>query len=141
MTEPKILLVDDIDYSRQILRNNIMALTNSRQLRITNFSFYNASSATAAVSLFNQQQPDLIFLDIELPDSSGIELLKRFKQERPECCIVMISAFSTLDNVQQCIAAGATTFIVKPFSGDKILSALRLFEKIYRRQHLAEPST
>jgi two-component system, chemotaxis family, chemotaxis protein CheY len=129
MTEPKILLVDDADYSRQLLRNNIMALANNRRLKNTMFSFYNASSATAAVSLFYQQQPELVFLDIELPDSSGLELLKRFKQDRPDCCIAMISAFSTLENVQQSIAAGAMTFIVKPFNGDKILSALRLFEK------------
>ena len=75
------------------------------------------------------QPPDLVFLDIELPDSSGLELLKKFKQERPECFVAMISGFSTLENVQQSIAAGAATFIVKPFSGDKILSAMRLFEK------------
>jgi two-component system, chemotaxis family, chemotaxis protein CheY len=129
MREPKILLVDDIDYSRQLLRNNIMALTNTRLLKHSTFNFYNAANAATAISMFNLQQPDLVFLDIELPDSSGLELLKRFKQERPECFIAMISGFSTLDNVQQSIAAGAATFIVKPFSGDKILAAMRLFEK------------
>lgn len=129
MREAKILLVDDVDYSRQLLRNNIMALTNNRSLKHSTFNFFNAANAAAAVSLFNLQQPDLVFLDIELPDSSGLELLKRFKQKRPACFIVMISAFSTLDNVQKSIAAGAATFIVKPFNGDKILAAMRLYEK------------
>ncbi|HEX5792547.1 MAG TPA: response regulator [Rheinheimera sp.] len=129
MREPKILLVDDVDYSRQLLRNNIMALTNGKLLKHSTFSFYNAHNATSAVSLFNLQQPDLVFLDIELPDSSGLTLLKRFKQDRPECFVTMISGVSTLENVQQSIAAGAATFIVKPFSGDKILAAMRLFEK------------
>lgn len=129
MREPKILLVDDVDYSRQLLRNNIMALTNSRLLQHNTFNFFNAGTASAAVSLFNQQKPDLVFLDIELPDSSGLELLSRFKQERPDCLIAMISGQSTLQNVQQSIAKGAATFIVKPFSGDKILAAMRLFEK------------
>ncbi|GAB59336.1 response regulator [Rheinheimera nanhaiensis] len=129
MREPKILLVDDVDYSRQLLRNNIMALTHSRLLQHNTFNFFNAGTASAAVSLFNQQRPDLVFLDIELPDSSGLELLSRFKQERPDCFISMISGQSTLQNVQQSIAKGAATFIVKPFSGDKILAAMRLFEK------------
>ncbi|MEO3679540.1 response regulator [Rheinheimera sp. FR7-31] len=129
MREPKILLVDDVDYSRQLLRNNIMALTNSRLLQHNTFNFFNSGTASAAVSLFNQQKPDLVFLDIELPDSSGLELLSRFKQERPDCFISMISGQSTLQNVQQSIAKGAATFIVKPFSGDKILAAMRLFEK------------
>ena len=129
MREPKILLVDDVDYSRQLLRNNIMALTSSKLLKHSTFSFYNAHNASSALTIFKMQPPDLVFLDIELPDSSGLELLKKFKQERPECFVAMISGFSTLENVQQSIAAGAATFIVKPFSGDKILSAMRLFEK------------
>lgn len=133
MRVPKILLVDDVDYSRQLLRNNIMALTSNKLLKYSTFNFYNAANAVTAMSLFNMQQPDLIFLDIELPDSSGLELLQRFKQERPDCFIAMISGFSTLDNVQQSIAKGAATFIVKPFSGDKILAAMRLYERRMQR--------
>ena len=129
MREPKILLVDDVDYSRQLLRNNIMALCSNKLLKNTAYSFYNAHNASSAITMFSMQPPDLVFLDIDLPDSSGLELLKKFKQERPECFVAMISGFSTLENVQQSIAAGAATFIVKPFSGDKILSAMRLFEK------------
>jgi two-component system, chemotaxis family, chemotaxis protein CheY len=129
MRVPKILLVDDVDYSRQLLRNNIMALANNKLLKYATFNFYNAANAASAMSLFNMQQPDLIFLDIELPDSSGLKLLHRFKQERPDCFIAMVSSFSTLDNVQQSIAKGAATFIVKPFSGDKILAAMRLYQQ------------
>ena len=129
MREPKILLVDDVDYSRQLLRNNIMALCSSKLLKNSAYSFFNAHNASSALTMFSMQPPDLVFLDIDLPDSSGLELLKKFKQERPECFVAMISGFSTLENVQQSIAAGAATFIVKPFSGDKILSAMRLFEK------------
>jgi two-component system, chemotaxis family, chemotaxis protein CheY len=137
MREPKILLVDDVDYSRQLLRNNIMALTNSRLLQHITFSFFNAGTAAAAISLFNQHKPDLVFLDIELPDSSGLELLTRFKKERQDSFIAMISGYSTLENVQQSIAAGAATFIVKPFSGDKILAAMRLYEKRAHHQAIA----
>lgn len=129
MREPKILLVDDVDYSRQLLRNNIMALSNEGLLKYKTYSFFNASNAAGAVSLYNLHTPDVIFLDIDLPDTSGLELLTQFKQDRPTCFIVMISGVSTLENVQQSIKAGAATFIVKPFTGDKILAAMRLYEK------------
>ncbi|WP_333606493.1 response regulator [Arsukibacterium sp.] len=129
MAEKKILLVDDVDYSRQLLRNNIIALSNEGQLKQRQYNFYNASCASNALSMFSMQKPDLIFLDIELPDCSGLDLLEKFKKSRPECIIIMVSANSTLENVQASLKAGASGFIVKPFTGDKILSALKLFER------------
>jgi two-component system, chemotaxis family, chemotaxis protein CheY len=139
MRQPKILLVDDVDYSRQLLRNNIMALADAKLLKNRNYNFYNASTATDANIIFRLHQPDVVFLDIELPDHSGLELLAQFKQQKPECCIVMISGASTLENVTQSIKMGAASFIVKPFSGDKILAAMRIMEKQLRSQ--AMPGT
>lgn len=129
MRLPKILLVDDVDYSRQLLRNNIMALADSKLLKYSNFNFFNAGTAIDAKLLFRLHQPDIVFLDIELPDHSGLELLAQLKQEKPACFVVMVSGASTLDNVTQSIKLGAATFIVKPYSGDKILAAIRLLEK------------
>ncbi|MBV2130853.1 response regulator [Arsukibacterium indicum] len=133
MRQPKILLVDDVDYSRQLLRNNIMALAATKLLKNRSYNFFNAGTATDANILFRLHQPDVVFLDIELPDQSGLELLAQFKQQKPECCIVMISGASTLENVTQSIKMGAATFIVKPFSGDKILAAMRLMEKRFHQ--------
>lgn len=129
MSEKKILLVDDVDYSRQLLRNNIITIANQGLLTQKQYNFFNANCASSALSLFSMQKPDLVFLDIELPDMSGLELLEKFKKTRPECIIIMVSANSTLSNVQTSLKAGASSFIVKPFTGDKILSALKLFEK------------
>lgn len=129
MAERKILLVDDVDYTRQLLRNNIMAICQSGKIQHRNFTFYNAGKASAAMDLFSLQLPGIVFLDIELPDASGLELLKKFKALKPDCFIVMVSGVSTLDNVKQSIADGAASFIVKPFTGDKILAALRLYER------------
>ncbi|MDP5190536.1 response regulator [Rheinheimera baltica] len=129
MLEPKILLVDDVDYSRQLLRNNIIALANEKLLHHNTFIFFNANCASSAQALFDLHQPDIVFLDIDLPDGSGIDVLKKFKISHPQCFIAMVSGESTLVNVKQCIEAGAATFIAKPFTGDKIQAALRLFEK------------
>lgn len=129
MSEKKILLVDDVDYSRQLLRNNIMTIADQGLLKQRQYSFFNANCAASALSLFSMQKPDLVFLDIELPDVSGLELLVKFKKTRPECIIIMVSGNSTLENVQTSLKSGASSFIVKPFTGDKILSALKLFER------------
>ena len=129
MKEPKVLLVDDVDYSRQLLRNNIMSLAEMKLLKYRTFNFYNAGTAADAKALFTLHQPDIVFLDIELPDQSGIELLAQFKKQKPTCFIAMISGVSTLENVTKSIKMGAATFIAKPFTGDKILAAMRLMEK------------
>lgn len=129
MSERKILLVDDVDYTRQLLRNNIMAIYDGNHLKRRNFSYFNAGKASAAMDLFSLQLPQIVFLDIELPDASGLELLKKFKALKPECFIVMVSANSTMENVKESISNGAATFIVKPFTGDKILAAMKLYER------------
>jgi len=129
MKDTKILLVDDIDYTRQLLRNNIMALASEGLLAHSNFNFFNANSTVSAMNMFSLQSPQIIFLDIELPDGSGLDLLSKIKAVRPNCFIVMVSANSTLENVQQSIKKGAASFIVKPFNGDKILAAMKLYEK------------
>ncbi|WP_233080087.1 response regulator [Rheinheimera soli] len=129
--DQRILLVDDLDYNRQLLRHNLTALFSQHNLKHKAFSYFQAHNAASALLTFSQQQPDLVFLDIELPDGSGIELLKRFKQQKPDCFVVMVSGVSTLDNVKASIAAGAASFVVKPFSADKILAVLKQFDRYF----------
>ncbi|MBU1620004.1 MAG: response regulator [Gammaproteobacteria bacterium] len=129
--DQKILLVDDLDYNRQLLRHNLTALFSTHSLKHKAFSYFQAHNAASALQAFSLQLPDLVFLDIELPDGSGIELLKRFKQQKPDCFVVMVSGVSTLDNVKASIAAGAASFIVKPFSADKILAVLKQFDRYF----------
>lgn len=133
--DQKILLVDDLDYNRQLLRHNLTALFSHNDLKYRSFSYFQAHNASSALLTFSQQSPDLVFLDIELPDGSGIDLLRRFKEQKPDCFVVMVSGVSTLENVKASIAAGAASFIVKPFSADKILAVLRQFERFYDKQH------
>lgn len=127
--EQKILLVDDLDYNRQLLRNNLTALFAKEKLKYKTFSYFHAQNASSALLTFSQQLPELVFLDIELPDGSGLELLKRFKEQKPDCFVVMVSGVSTVENVKTSIASGAASFIVKPFTGDKILAVLKQFER------------
>jgi two-component system chemotaxis response regulator CheY len=72
------------------------------------------------MSAFYQRQPDLVFLDIELPDINGQQLLQQIKAQDDKTQVVMITAHNTVDNVQLSINAGASGFIAKPFSAQRV---------------------
>lgn len=132
--EWKILLVDDQDYSRQLLRNILMSVALEPKLVQRRYSFLQAASAAQAAYAFNLYRPDLVFLDIDLPDGNGLELLQKLKSSRKDCFMVMVSGVSTLDNVKSAISEGAASFVVKPFNGDKIYAVMQLFDKYIEEQ-------
>ncbi|NQZ08636.1 MAG: response regulator, partial [Algicola sp.] len=84
---------------------------------------------TDTFAKIDQHKPDLIFLDIELPDINGIEVLKRIKSKDPKSFVIMVSGESTIENVKGSLTNGAAGFIVKPFSAIKVSDALHNFEK------------
>ncbi|MDX1390777.1 MAG: response regulator [Rheinheimera sp.] len=111
------LVVDDVaavrSYISQILQ----------QLGIS--SILEAADGISAAQLFEQHKPQLVFLDIQLPDINGQQLLKQFKQQQHQTVVFMVSAFSSVDNLQQAIENGAKAFIMKPFSANRINSLVR----------------
>lgn len=133
--EWKILLVDDQDYTRQLLRNIIMSVVSEPKLVPRHYSFLQAASAAQATYAFNLYRPDLVFLDIDLPDGNGLQLLHQLKESRKDCFMVMVSGVSTLDNVKSAISEGAASFVVKPFNGDKIFAVMHLFDKFVEEQN------
>ncbi|NRQ41251.1 response regulator [Rheinheimera sp. YQF-2] len=111
------LIVDDVaavrSYISQILQ----------QLGIT--SVIEAADGNTATQLFSQHQPQLVFLDIQLPDIDGQQLLKLFKQQDQHTVVFMVSAFSSVENLKQAIENGAKAFVVKPFTASRINSLVR----------------
>ena len=127
--EKTVLVVDDVDYTRQLLRNAILQVTNNDELQTKRFKFINASTGQDAFAKIEEHNPDLIFLDIELPDMNGIEILKQIKSKHPRTFIIMVSGESTIDNVKSSLVNGAAGFIVKPFSAIKVAEAMKNYEK------------
>ena len=80
-----------------------------------------AENGTHALSLLEKETPDLIFLDIWLPDSDGLKLLPGFKKEHPQVPIIMISGHGTIETAVQATKMGAFDFIEKPLSLDKLI--------------------
>lgn len=110
------LIIDDDDMMRSYLRLML------KEAGLGNI--HEAGDAQTARKLVKLQQPALILLDINLPDTDGVEYLEELKQSHPDCHVVMVSSESTLDRVQTSLAKGAQGFIVKPFNADTVLKQI-----------------
>ena len=115
-TDCSVLIIDDVTSVREYLRQTLMLLG------ITHVS--EASDGSHGISSYNKLRHDVVFLDIELPDCDGKNLLRQLKEINPNANVVIMTAHSTVENVQQSILAGACGFIAKPFSAKKIESVL-----------------
>lgn len=115
--EKSFLIVDDVASVRSFLQQTL------NQLGGTDIS--HAASGREALEQFNKNIPDVVFLDIELPDLDGQTILKELKAAKHNVQVVMVSAHSSVENVKAAIASGASAFIVKPFSPKKVSSVLK----------------
>ncbi|MDX3774366.1 response regulator [Chromatiaceae bacterium AAb-1] len=84
-----------------------------------------AADGISGSRLFEQHHPGLIFLDIQLPDINGKQLLRQFRQQRNDAAIFIVSAFSSIENLQQAVEYGATAFVVKPFTATRIYTLVK----------------
>ncbi|MFZ2853671.1 MAG: response regulator [Rhodocyclaceae bacterium] len=116
-TPAKILIVDDNDLMRTLLRSI---------LRNENYQIIGETrNGALAVEFIERNKPDLICMDVMMPEMDGLEALKAIKEMHPEIAIVMITGNPSVDNVQESIQSGANGFIVKPFNAAKVLDTLK----------------
>jgi len=83
---PKLLIVDDETYIRMLYK---------KEFEGDGYEVFVASGPTEALEIMTSQSPDLVILDIELGDQSGLTLLNRMRQEFRDCAVVLNSAYST----------------------------------------------
>ncbi len=107
-----ILVVDDEETIRQSLRG---ILTDEGLEVVT------AKDGNEALEKVAEELPDLVLLDIWMPGSDGVDVLKRLKEDYPHLQVVMISGHGTIDTAVKAIKLGAYDFIEKPLSLEKIL--------------------
>ena len=110
----KIMLVDDAAFMRTMVKD---ALTKAGYTDLIE-----AQDGAEAVEKFNAENPDLVFMDITMPNKDGLEALKEIKAAHPNANIVMCSAMGQEAMVIEAIKSGAKDFIVKPFKPDRILA-------------------
>ena len=84
-----------------------------------------AENGVKAVEKYNEVKPDLVLMDITMPEMDGIEALRKIKEQDPSAVVVMCSAMGQQAMVIESIQAGAKDFIVKPFQPDRVLEAVK----------------
>ncbi len=113
---PKILVVDDNDLMRTLLRG----MLRGEEYQVVG----EARNGLQAVEAVQRLTPDIVCLDVMMPEMDGLEALQAIKQARPDTVVVMITGNPSVDNVQESIQGGAASFIVKPFNTAKVLDTL-----------------
>ena len=119
-----VLLVEDDAFSRQLVKNVI-----GKEYRIIE-----AESAADAISAYVMNAPDIVFLDINLPDGTGINIIDKIKEFDKEAFIVMLSGNAYAANITHALDKGAKGFIGKPFNKKRLLDALQLSPHIREKE-------
>ncbi|OQX76134.1 MAG: hypothetical protein B6D54_04545 [Epsilonproteobacteria bacterium 4484_65] len=86
---------------------------------------YLASDSRSGFSLYQKEKPDILLVDIELPDESGLSLIKRIRQKDQETIIVILSAFSQQEKLLEAIGLGLYRYLIKPVRNTELLSVLK----------------
>lgn len=123
----KILMVDDAVFIRKVLKGILQEL-GIELVR-------EASNGSEALKILKEFSPDVVTLDITLPDMSGIELLRKIKSINPSADVIMISAINTHDIVKEALREGAAGYITKPFSREKVEEVLKSLERKRKGQY------
>ncbi|GHU40985.1 response regulator [Clostridia bacterium] len=84
-----------------------------------------AENGAKAVEKYGELSPDLVLMDITMPEMDGIEALKKIRANDPKATIIMCSAMGQQAMVIEAIQSGAKDFIVKPFQADRVLEAVK----------------
>ena len=111
-----ILMIDD----EAAIRESIETL-----LTLEGFNIALAPDGPTGLDLLARNEYDLLLLDLALPGESGIDLLPRIKELRPQLPVIMITAYGTVGNVVDAIRAGAENFVQKPWDNEKLLADIR----------------
>jgi DNA-binding NarL/FixJ family response regulator len=116
MSSIKIILTED----HQLLRDGIKALIASDNIEIIG----EASTGTSLWKLMEIKQPDIILMDISLPDISGIELTRTLSERFPEVKVLILSMFTDESFINQAIKAGAKGYLHKNTTREEMLVAI-----------------
>jgi two-component system chemotaxis response regulator CheY len=112
----KILIVDDAAFMRMMIKD----ILSKNGYEVVG----EAADGVQAVEQYQEHQPDLVTMDITMPEMDGITALKEIKKLNPNAKVIMCSAMGQQAMVIDAIQAGAKDFIVKPFQADRVLEAI-----------------
>ena len=112
-----ILICDDAAFMRMMIKD--ILLKNGYEIA------GEAENGMKAVEKYKEVKPDLVMMDITMPEMDGIQALKKIKEVDPGAVVVMCSAMGQQAMVIESIQSGAKDFIVKPFEHDRVIEAVK----------------
>jgi two-component system chemotaxis response regulator CheY len=112
----RILIVDDSFYMRTMLRN----MLSDAGYEVVG----EAPNGRSALEMALEHKPDLVTLDVILPDNTGLDVLKGIRRDQPDMKVVIVSAVGQEVIVNEALDSGAFSYIVKPFSEEKVLDVV-----------------
>ena len=122
----KIVIVDDESTERtrlhQVLSEMSMADT------------FEAEGGIPALQAVSEHEPDIVFLDVEMPDKNGMEVLKEIKRQKPDTFVIMVSDYSSVALIKKSMEHGAEGFLVKPCTRRKLEHLICEFHDKNREQ-------
>ncbi|NLY42542.1 MAG: response regulator [Clostridiaceae bacterium] len=118
MKEVRFLIVDDAVFMRTLLKRILESVEGYKVVA-------EASNGYEAIEKAVKYQPDIITMDITMPDMNGIEAVQKILPVYPRAKIIMISAMGQQAMVLDAIRSGAKDFIVKPFERERVLGAIQ----------------
>ena len=113
----KVMICDDAAFMRMKIKD--ILVKNGYEIAAE------AENGLKAVEQYPEAKPDLVLMDITMPEVDGIEAVRRIKALDPNANVIMCSAMGQQAMVIEAIQAGAKDFIVKPFQADRVLEAVR----------------
>jgi DNA-binding NtrC family response regulator len=119
---PSVLLVDDDDAFRGVLAGEIARL---------GFAARTAATGAEAVALAGQLQPDIVLLDLRLPDQNGLDVLQGVREKSPSSEVIMLTGHGSIDTAIESIRLGAFDYVAKPCPLDEL--ELRVGRALERR--------
>lgn len=111
-----ILVVDDAAFMRMMIRDIL-----SKE----GYSIQEAVSGRDAVEKYLEIRPDLVTMDITMPEMDGLEALRAIRADDPNASVLMVSAMGQQKMIVEALEAGALDFLVKPFQPTKVLETVR----------------
>lgn len=111
----KILIVDDAEFLRVRL---------TKMLNADGYEVFQAENGLKAVGAYKDTHPDVVLMDVTMPEMDGLTALKEIVGFDPKARVIMLTALGQESVVLEAVKSGAKDFVVKPFEQDRVMSAI-----------------
>jgi CheY-like chemotaxis protein len=117
--EGKILVVDDEPHIRKFVTLFLQSMGD--------ITVVQAANGTEALPIYEQERPQLVLLDVNMPRTDGLQTLRNLKQVDPACVVVMLTSLVNRQTVEECLNRGALGYLRKDNPPDEMAAQLRKF--------------